>query len=172
MQKGVVGATNLNLALQAALNPTGDGLRRSGYIFRVNDKVMQIRNNYDKEIFNGDIGIVASVDIQGRTLQVDFDGHLIEYDASELDELVHAYATTIHKAQGSEYPIGRDAGAHESLCHASAEPDLYRHHESKENTGTGRNEESHFLRSTSCNSQPAEYAAEGKAAGRNTERNR
>ena len=55
MQKGVVGATNLNLALQAALNPTGDGLRRSGYIFRVNDKVMQIRNNYDKEIFNGDI---------------------------------------------------------------------------------------------------------------------
>ena len=60
---------------------------------------------YDKEIFNGDIGIVASVDIQGRTLQVDFDGHLIEYDASELDELVHAYATTIHKAQGSEYPI-------------------------------------------------------------------
>ncbi len=105
MQKGVVGATNLNLALQAALNPTGDGLRRSGYIFRVNDKVMQIRNNYDKEIFNGDIGIVASVDIQGRTLQVDFDGHLIEYDASELDELVHAYATTIHKAQGSEYPI-------------------------------------------------------------------
>ena len=105
MQKGVVGATNLNLALQAALNPTGDGLRRSGYIFRVNDEVMQIRNNYDKEIFNGDIGIVASVDIQGRTLQVDFDGHLIEYDASELDELVHAYATTIHKAQGSEYPI-------------------------------------------------------------------
>ena len=105
MQKGVVGATNLNLALQEALNPTGDGLRRSGYIFRVNDKVMQIRNNYDKEIFNGDIGIVASVDIQGRTLQVDFDGHLIEYDASELDELVHAYATTIHKAQGSEYPI-------------------------------------------------------------------
>ena len=105
MQKGVVGATNLNLALQAALNPTGDGLRRSGYMFRVNDKVMQIRNNYDKEIFNGDIGIVASVDIQGRTLQVDFDGHLIEYDASELDELVHAYATTIHKAQGSEYPI-------------------------------------------------------------------
>ena len=101
----MVGATNLNLALQEALNPTGDGLRRSGYIFRVNDKVMQIRNNYDKEIFNGDIGIVASVDIQGRTLQVDFDGHLIEYDASELDELVHAYATTIHKAQGSEYPI-------------------------------------------------------------------
>ena len=105
MQKGVVGAANLNLALQEALNPTGDGLRRSGYVFRVNDKVMQIRNNYDKEVFNGDIGIIASVDIQGRTLQVDFDGHLIEYDASELDELVHAYATTIHKAQGSEYPI-------------------------------------------------------------------
>lgn len=105
MQKGVVGATNLNLALQEALNPQGDGLRRSGFIFRPNDKVMQIRNNYDKEVFNGDIGIIESVDIGGRTLKVSFDGRAVEYDAAELDELVHAYATTIHKAQGSEYPI-------------------------------------------------------------------
>lgn len=105
MQKGVVGATNLNLALQEALNPQGDGLRRSGFIFRPNDKVMQIRNNYDKEVFNGDIGIIESVDIGGRTLKVSFDGRAVEYDATELDELVHAYATTIHKAQGSEYPI-------------------------------------------------------------------
>ncbi len=105
MQRGVVGATNLNLALQEALNPQGDGLRRSGFVYRPNDKVMQIKNNYDKEVFNGDIGIVESVDIQDRTLKVNFDNRVIEYDATELDELVHAYATTIHKAQGSEYPI-------------------------------------------------------------------
>lgn len=105
MQKGIVGAANLNLALQEALNPQGDGLRRGGYLFRAGDKVMQIRNNYEKEIFNGDIGIVESVDLQERMLKVNFDQHIIEYEASELDELVHAYATTIHKAQGSEYPI-------------------------------------------------------------------
>ena len=105
MQKGVVGATNLNLALQEAMNPQGDGLRRSGFIFRRDDKVMQIRNNYDKEVFNGDIGIIESVDLQNRTLKVNFDQHVVEYESSELDELVHAYATTIHKAQGSEYPI-------------------------------------------------------------------
>ena len=105
MQRGVVGATNLNMALQEALNPQGDGLRRSGFIYRPNDKVMQIKNNYDKEVFNGDIGVIESVDLQDRTLLVNFDNRSIEYDATELDELVHAYATTIHKAQGSEYPI-------------------------------------------------------------------
>lgn len=105
MQRGVVGATNLNMALQEALNPQGEGLRRSGLVYRPNDKVMQIKNNYDKEVFNGDIGIIESVDMQERTLLVNFDGRSIEYDATELDELVHAYATTIHKAQGSEYPI-------------------------------------------------------------------
>lgn len=105
MQRGVVGATNLNVALQEALNPQGEGLRRSGFIFRPNDKVMQIRNNYDKEVFNGDIGIIESVDMQARTLKINFDNRVIEYETSELDEVVHAYATTIHKAQGSEYPI-------------------------------------------------------------------
>ena len=68
-------------------------------------KVMQIKNNYDKEVFNGDIGIIESVNETDRTLKVNFDGRSIEYDVTELDELVHAYATTIHKAQGSEYPI-------------------------------------------------------------------
>ena len=105
MQRGVVGATNLNLALQEALNPQGEGLRRSGFVFRAGDKVMQLRNNYDKEVFNGDIGSIVAVDVQERTLKVDFDHRIIEYEAAELDELVHAYATTIHKAQGSEYPI-------------------------------------------------------------------
>lgn len=105
MQRGVIGALNLNAALQEAINPQGNGLRRSGFIYRENDKVMQIKNNYDKEVFNGDIGIVEKADQQERTLLVDFDGRSVEYDITELDELVHAYATTIHKAQGSEYPI-------------------------------------------------------------------
>ncbi len=105
MQRGAAGAANLNLILQEALNPAGEGLRRSGYIFRPGDKVMQIKNNYDKEVFNGDIGTIESVDMQERRLRVNFDGRRTEYDATELDELVHAYATTIHKAQGSEYPI-------------------------------------------------------------------
>ncbi len=72
---------------------------------RADDKVMQIKNNYDKEVFNGDIGIIESVDDTDRTLLVNFDGRSVEYDVTELDELVYAYATTIHKAKGSEYPI-------------------------------------------------------------------
>lgn len=82
-----------------------DCLRRSGYAYRAEDRVMQIKNNYDKEVFNGDIGIIASVNAADRTLKVSFDGRQVEYDSTELDELVHAYAVTIHKAQGSEYPI-------------------------------------------------------------------
>lgn len=105
MQKGIVGATNLNIALQEALNPSGAGLRRSGMLFKLRDKVMQIKNNYDKEVFNGDIGIIEAVDLEERTLSVRFDARLVDYDITDLDELVHAYATTIHKAQGSEYPI-------------------------------------------------------------------
>ena len=105
MQRGTVGAGSLNLALQEALNPGGEGLRRSGIIYKKDDKVMQIKNNYDKEVFNGDIGNIVSVDLDERMLTVDFDGREIEYDHTELDELVLAYATTIHKAQGSEYPI-------------------------------------------------------------------
>lgn len=105
MQRGVVGASNLNVSLQTALNPSQLALSRGGYSFRLNDRVMQLRNNYDKEVFNGDIGYVSQVNMEDRTLQVDFDGKLVEYEISELDELTLAYATTIHKSQGSEYPI-------------------------------------------------------------------
>ena len=105
MQRGVVGATNLNTALQAVLNTSQLALNRSGYSFRQGDRVMQLRNNYDKDVFNGDLGYVEKVNLEDRTLQVDFDGKLVEYEVSELDELTLAYATTIHKAQGSEYPI-------------------------------------------------------------------
>lgn len=105
MQRGVVGAANLNQVLQQALNPGEAGLRRGGVTFRAGDKVMQIRNNYDKEVFNGDIGVIESVDLEERELSVRFDDRSVSYDVTELDELVLAYATTIHKSQGSEYPI-------------------------------------------------------------------
>ena len=105
MQRGFVGATNLNRLLQEALNPGDTGLRRGGSLYRERDKVMQIRNNYDKEVFNGDIGVVERVDLEEHMLSVRFDDRSVDYDSTELDELVLAYATTIHKAQGSEYPI-------------------------------------------------------------------
>ena len=105
MQRGAVGAANLNQVLQAALNAGAAGLRRGGTDYRLHDKVMQIRNNYDKEVFNGDIGTVCRVNTEDRELTVSFDGREVLYDVTELDELVLAYAATVHKSQGSEYPI-------------------------------------------------------------------
>jgi exodeoxyribonuclease V alpha subunit len=105
MQRGEVGAAHLNTLLQEALNPSGPSLTRAGYLYRRGDKVMQIRNNYDKSVFNGDIGTISEVDEAERTLLVTFDDRAVEYDVSELDELVLAYAVTIHKSQGSEFPI-------------------------------------------------------------------
>ena len=104
MRRGLLGAENLNSVLQQALNPTGPALTRGGTTFRRGDRVMQIRNNYDKEIFNGDIGFVKSVDEDDRSLVVTFDGRPVRYDTADLDELLLAYACTIHKSQGSEYP--------------------------------------------------------------------
>lgn len=105
MQRGVVGAANLNMVLQDAINPNKTGLNRGGYSFRKGDRVMQIRNNYDKNVFNGDLGYIHDVNMEDRTLIVDFDGTLVEYEVSDLDEFSLAYANSIHKSQGSEYPI-------------------------------------------------------------------
>ncbi|MER3458508.1 MAG: ATP-dependent RecD-like DNA helicase, partial [Chloroflexota bacterium] len=74
-----------------------------GRIIRVGDKVMQVRNNYDKDVFNGDIGRVKQIDVENQRVWVDMDGRLVEYDWLEMDELVHAFAASVHKAQGSEY---------------------------------------------------------------------
>lgn len=105
MQRSVVGATNLNIILQEAINPEGDCLSRGGFKYRKGDRVMQIRNNYDKEVFNGDIGFVSEVDMDERSLRVIYEGRAVEYEDNELDEVTLAYATTIHKSQGSEYPV-------------------------------------------------------------------
>jgi exodeoxyribonuclease V alpha subunit len=105
MNRGGVGARSLNIELQAALNPAGDRkVERFGWTFAPGDKVMQIENDYDKEVYNGDIGYVTSVEPDDGELTAIFDGRPVTYGFGELDALVPAYAATIHKSQGSEYP--------------------------------------------------------------------
>ena len=104
MYRGELGADSLNEALQAALNPGEGGVRRGQFLFRRGDKVMQIRNNYEKEVFNGDIGRVVEYDQAGSSLLVDFGGKPVLFEEDSLDELTLAYAVTVHKSQGSEYP--------------------------------------------------------------------
>ncbi len=104
MHKGVVGAGNLNVELQKVLNPVENGVLRGGFSFRVSDKVMQVKNNYDKEVFNGDIGRITSIDPEHQEITISFDGRDIPYDYTDLDEIVLAYAVSVHKSQGSEYP--------------------------------------------------------------------
>ncbi|MGD9082072.1 MAG: ATP-dependent RecD-like DNA helicase [Desulfobacterales bacterium] len=104
MHKGLVGAENLNMELQKTLNPVQDGIIRGNRSFRVNDKVMQIKNNYDKEVFNGDIGRITGIRPEEYQVTVTFDGRDVAYEFSDLDEIVLAYAVSVHKSQGSEYP--------------------------------------------------------------------
>jgi putative SOS response-associated peptidase YedK len=105
MNRGGLGVRSLNIDLQKVLNPPGqDKIEKFGSTFAPKDKVMQIENDYDKEVYNGDIGFVTKVDAEAGEVSVDFDGREIVYESGELDSLVLAYATTIHKAQGSEYP--------------------------------------------------------------------
>jgi len=105
MHRGVVGASSLNAALQKDLNASPEGLQRGGRIFKAGDKVMQIRNNYDKDVYNGDIGRIVSIDKEAQEVTVSYDARPVSYDFSDLDELVLAYAVSVHKSQGSEYPV-------------------------------------------------------------------
>lgn len=105
MNRGGLGAKALNADLQKKLNPNSEPkITRFGITYAPKDKVIQTVNNYDKEVFNGDIGQIAGIDIEEGIVKIDFDGRLVEYEFSDLDEVSLAYATTIHKSQGSEYP--------------------------------------------------------------------
>ncbi len=104
MHRGALGASAINAQMQALLNPVGDAVTRGTRMFRVGDKVMQVRNNYDLDVYNGDIGRVRSIDPIEQELKVEIDRRQITYDYEDLDELVLAYACSIHKSQGSEYP--------------------------------------------------------------------
>jgi exodeoxyribonuclease V alpha subunit len=104
MHRGPAGTTALNAALQAALNPTGPALERRNVSYRVGDKVMQTKNDYEREVYNGDIGVIVRVSAEDERLTVRFDEREVEYEDAALDVLVLAYATSIHKSQGSEYP--------------------------------------------------------------------
>ena len=105
MNRGGVGARSLNIELQAALNPAGERkVERFGWTFAPGDKIMQVENDYDKEVYNGDIGMIDDVDTAEGVVSTTFDGRTVTYEFGELDMLVPAYAATIHKSQGSEYP--------------------------------------------------------------------
>jgi exodeoxyribonuclease V alpha subunit len=105
MNRGGLGARSLNIELQNALNPPGEiRVERFGWTFCPGDKVMQVENDYDKDVYNGDLGMVSRIDMEESEVSVEFDGREVIYGFGDLDELVLAYATTIHKSQGSEYP--------------------------------------------------------------------
>ena len=105
MNRGGLGARSLNIELQRALNPPGEArVERFGWTYSAGDKVMQAENDYDKDVYNGDLGFIVRIDPDAGEVVIDFEGREVGYDLGELDELVPAYATTVHKAQGSEYP--------------------------------------------------------------------
>ena len=106
MHRGELGTAAVNRALQERLNPAAGGAEmvRGDRTYRRGDKVMQLRNDYDRAVFNGDIGVIEMVDPDAGVIRVDFDGRITTYERAELDQLVHAYAVSVHKSQGSEYP--------------------------------------------------------------------
>jgi exodeoxyribonuclease V alpha subunit len=104
MHRGLLGTINLNREMQSLLNPLGQTLERFGFTLRLGDKVMQLRNNYDKGVFNGDLGRIAGIDREDGSVKVDFLDKVVQYESDELDEINLAYATSVHKSQGSEYP--------------------------------------------------------------------
>jgi exodeoxyribonuclease V alpha subunit len=103
MYRGIIGVDNLNVELQKRLNPSHEGLKTGNREIRIKDKMMQVRNNYDKEVFNGDIGTVVEIDKRAYQVAVDFEGKVVIYQREEMNEITHAYAISVHKSQGSEY---------------------------------------------------------------------
>jgi exodeoxyribonuclease V alpha subunit len=104
MHRGLLGTISLNREMQSLLNPVGETLERGGSSLRLGDKVMQLRNNYDKGVFNGDLGRIVGIDRGDGSVKVDFLDKVVDYESDELDEISLAYAISVHKSQGSEYP--------------------------------------------------------------------
>jgi hypothetical protein len=141
MNRGGVGARSLNIELQTALNPAGERkVERFGWTFAPGDKIMQIENDYDKDVYNGDIGYIDDVDPDAGELTARFDGRAVAYGFGELDTLVPAYAATTHKSQGS-VPRRRNPRVDPALRHAAAQPALYRRHAREAPRRAGRPEE-------------------------------
>ena len=141
MNRGGAGVRSLNIELQAALNPAGGRkVERFGWTFAPGDKVMQTENDYDKEVYDGDIGRVIDVDPDTGELTTRFDGREHVYGFGEPDKLVPAYAATVHKSQGSEYPTGHPGGD-AALRDAAAEPALHWGDAGQAAGGAGRPEE-------------------------------
>jgi exodeoxyribonuclease V alpha subunit len=160
MNRGGLGARSLNIERQNALNPPGEiRIERFGWTFCPGDKVMQIENDYDKEVYNGDLGVVSLIDPEEREAAVDFEGREAIYGFAGLDELVLAYATTIHKSQGSEYPA-LVIPLTMQLSDAAAEPGLH---------GCHAGQHSWFLwgsgRPWRSRSRQASQAAGGRSSG-------
>ena len=129
MNRGSLGARALNAVLQQALNPEATPkVTRFGWTYAPGDKVIQTVNNYEKDVYNGDIGQVAQVDMEEGQVAIDFDGRVVTYDVGELDEVALAYAATVHKSQGSEYPVVVHASRDAALSHAGTESALYGSH--------------------------------------------
>ena len=108
MHRGVAGVRSLNELLQARLNPmkyNQPEFKSGSCLFRLGDRIMQLRNNYDKDVFNGDMGIIQAIDLEDQELVIDMEGKIVTYDFSDLDEITLAYAISVHKSQGSEYPV-------------------------------------------------------------------
>ncbi|MCK7506433.1 MAG: ATP-binding domain-containing protein [Desulfobacterales bacterium] len=129
--RGPAGVIALNDRLQEKLNPAANSKperRLFGTTFRLGDKVMQTQNNYDKDVYNGDIGFIDSMDMIEQTLTVDFEGRFATFEWSEADQLTLAYVVSVHKAQGSEFPVVVMPDRDPALHHAAAQPAVHIHH--------------------------------------------
>jgi ATP-dependent RecD-like DNA helicase SH3 domain len=167
MNRGGVGARSLNIELQAALNPAGERkVERFGWTFAPGDKVMQIENDYDKEVYNGDIGYIDDVDPEAGELTASFDGRSVTYGFGELDTLVPAYAATIHKSRGLGIPR-RDHPRHDAALHyVAAKPSLHRRHPRKAASRVGWTEEGRRHRGAQHLGPAAMVETGGMAASR------
>jgi hypothetical protein len=144
MNRGSLGVRELNTALQKVLNPSRPGqpaVKRFGWRFQTGDKVIQTENDYDKDVFNGDVGIVARVDSVEQQVMVRFDDRLVKYDFGELDEIVLAYAIYDSQVAGIGVPGSGDPACHAALHAAPAQPDLHGHHAGRAAARAGRAEE-------------------------------